>query len=155
MTVRIRPEDGRAVWYGPQTDYRAEGMHTLSATEVDEIDAALAHLHSRGPTDFPGITPQTFSLPTLGKFFAEVGDELRYGRGFLLLRGLPRERYSLDDIGLIYYGLGVHLGRRSRNPTRANCSATSSMSATSRRRRAAITPAAVSACTATIATSSR
>ena len=34
-----------------------------------------------------------------------------HGRGFLLLRGLPRERYSLDEIGRIYYGLGVHLGR--------------------------------------------
>jgi hypothetical protein len=111
MTPRVTPEDSRAVWYGPQIDYRAEGMHTLSAAEIDEIDAALAHLHAHGPTDFPGITPDTFPLPTLGKFFAALGNELQFGRGFLLLRGLPRERYSLDDIGLIYYGLGVHLGR--------------------------------------------
>jgi hypothetical protein len=111
MTARLAPAEGRAVWYGPQIDYRAEGMHTLSAAEIDEIDAALAHLHSFGETDFPGITPQTFPLPGLGKFFAGLGQELLHGRGFLLLRGLPRERYSLDDIGLIYYGLGVHLGR--------------------------------------------
>ena len=69
------------------------------------------HLLSLGTVDFPEITPETFPLPTLGSFFEDLGEELLHGRGFLLLRGLPRERYSLDDIGLIYYGLGVHLGR--------------------------------------------
>jgi hypothetical protein len=107
----LAPVEGRAVWHGPQIDYRAEGMHVLSPAEIAEIDAALAHLHSLGSLDFPDITPAAFPLPTLGKFFAELGRELLHGRGFLLLRGLPRERYSLDDIGLIYYGLGVHLGR--------------------------------------------
>src|SRR5258708_11947811 len=91
-------------------------MHTLCAAEIEEIDAALAHLHSVGETDFPGIPPQTFPLPGLGKFFAGLGQELLHGRGFLLLRGLPRERYSLDDIGLIYYGLGVHLRRPVARP---------------------------------------
>jgi hypothetical protein len=111
MTVQLAPSEGRAVWYGPRIDYRAEGMHVLSPGEIAEIDAALAHLHSLGPVDFPGITRETFPLPNLGEFFAGLGRELLDGRGFLLLRGLPRERYSLDDIGLISYGLGVHLGR--------------------------------------------
>ena len=111
MTAQLAPAEGRAVWYGPQTDYRAEGMHTLSANEVAEIDAALAHLHSLGAVDFPDIGPQTFPLPRLGQFFRGLGEDLRTGRGFLLLRGLPRERYSPDDIGLVYYGLGAHLGR--------------------------------------------
>jgi hypothetical protein len=61
--------------------------------------------------DFPGINPETFPLPNLGKFFRGLGRELLHGSGFLLLRGLPREHYSLDDMGLIYYGLGVQLGR--------------------------------------------
>ena len=111
MTAPIAPAEGRAVWYGPQIDYRAEGMHVLSAGEIAEIDAALAHLCSLGPVDFPGITPETFPLPNLGTFFGGLGQELLHGRGFLLLRGLPRERYLLDDLGRIYYGIGVHLGR--------------------------------------------
>ena len=111
MPVELTPAEGRAVWYGPQVDYRAEGMHLLSSGEIAEIDAALAHLHSLRSFDFPEITPETFPLPSLGKFFGNLGRELLHGRGFLLLRGLPRERYSLDDLGLIYFGLGVHLGR--------------------------------------------
>ena len=111
MSVKLAPAEGPSVWYGPQIDYRADGMHVLSAGEIDEIDAALAHLHSLGTLDFPQITPESFPLPNLGSFFNDLGRELHYRRGFLLLRGLPRERYSLDDIGLVYYGLGVHLGR--------------------------------------------
>lgn len=111
MLVELTPVEGQCVWHGPQVDYCAEGMHVLSGGEIAEIDAALVHLLSLGTVDFPEITPETFPLPTLGSFFVDLGEELLHGRGFLLLRGLPRERYSLDDIGLIYYGLGVHLGR--------------------------------------------
>jgi hypothetical protein len=110
MPATLAPAEGQAVWYGPQIDYRAEGTHMLSPGEIAEIRAALAHLLSLGDLDFPDITPKTFPLPTLGPFFAGLGCELLQGRGFLLLRGLPRERYSLDDLGRIYYGLGVHLG---------------------------------------------
>lgn len=111
MPATLAPVDSDALWYGPRIDYRAEGMHVLSSGEIAEIDAALAHLRALGERDFPEITPETFPLPTLGEYFRELGRELLHGRGFLLLRGLPRERYALDDIGLIYYGLGVHLGR--------------------------------------------
>jgi len=111
MPVELTSVEGQCVWHGPLVDYRAEGMHVLSGGEIAEIDDALAHLLSLGTVDFPEITPETFPLPTLGSFLEDLGEELLHGRGFLLLRGLPRERYSLDDIGLIYYGLGVHLGR--------------------------------------------
>ena len=107
----LAPIEGPAVWHGSQIDLREEGVRTLSSAEIDEIDAALGHLRSLGDIDFPGITPQTFPLPTLAGYLAELGDELRYGRGFLLLRGLPRERYSVDDTARIYVGLGAHIGR--------------------------------------------
>src|SRR5947209_1781337 len=107
MSANLEPAEGPAVWYGPQIDYRADGMHVLSASEITEIDAALARLHSLGSHDFPAITPETFPLPKLRKFFEDLGRELLHRRGFLLLRGLPRERYSLNDIGLVYYGLGA------------------------------------------------
>ena len=110
MTAQLAPAEGRALWYGPQIDFQTENLHMLSQGDIAEIDAALTHLLSFGPVDFPGITPETFPLPKLGEFFRSLGQDLLHGRGFLLLRGLPRDRYSLDDIGRIYYGLGVHLG---------------------------------------------
>jgi Taurine catabolism dioxygenase TauD, TfdA family len=86
-------------------------MHLLSAGEIAEIDAALGHLRSAGEVDFPAITPGAFPLPGLGALLGELRDELCHGRGFLLLRGLPRQRYSPDDLARIYFGLSVHLGR--------------------------------------------
>jgi hypothetical protein len=107
----LAPVEGPAVWQGSRIDLREEGARTLSAAEIDEIDAALGHLRAIGAIDFPGITSETFPLPTLGGYLAGLGDELRYGRGFLLLHGLPRERYSVDDTARIYVGLGAHIGR--------------------------------------------
>jgi len=111
MIDRPTPVEGPAAWLGSRIDYRKEGMHVLSAEEIAEIDAALAHLRAFGEMDFPDITPEAFPLPTFGGFMRRLGDELRLGRGFLLLRGLPREHYALDDLGRIYYGLGAHLGQ--------------------------------------------
>ena len=106
----IVPVEGPGAWLGSQIDYRQEGMHLLSTDEIAEIDAALQHLLSLGEVDFPEITPATFPLPTLGGRLTRLGEDLRFGRGFMLLRGLPRERYSADDIARIYVGLGAHIG---------------------------------------------
>ncbi len=100
----------RAAWTGATIDYRTDGLHMLSVAEVAEIDAALGHLRGLGNLDFPAITTATFPLPTLGSFFRGLRDELRFGRGFVLLRGIPRERYSTDDMARIYFGLGAHIG---------------------------------------------
>jgi hypothetical protein len=105
------PIEGPTVWQGSLIDYRKEGMHVLSADEIAEIDAALAHLRGLGEVDFPDITPARFPLPSLGAVLGRLAHDLRYGRGFLLLRGLPRERYALDDIARIYFGLGAYIGR--------------------------------------------
>jgi hypothetical protein len=107
----IVPVEGPGAWLGSQIDYRADGMHVLSTDEIAEIDAALRHLLSLGEVDFPEITAATFPLPTLSGFLVRLGEDLRFGRGFLLLRGLPLERYSSDDVARIYVGLGAHIGR--------------------------------------------
>ncbi len=43
-------------------------------------------------------------------------DEVLNGRGFLLMRGLPVERWSLREAATAYFGLGAHIGSaRSQN----------------------------------------
>ncbi len=111
MVIGIAAAAGPSVWQGSRVDYRDEGTRVLSAAEIDEIEAALDHLHRQGDVDFPGITPEIFPLPTLGGYLAGIAEELRVGRGFLLLRGLPRQRWSLDDTARVYYGLGAYIGR--------------------------------------------
>ncbi len=106
MSTMSRVE-GPSAWKGSEIDYRREGLHTLSATEIEEIDAALQTV---GTPDIPGMTAETFPLPTFSPYLRRMGGDLRTGRGFLLLRGLQRQRYTTDEMARIYVGLGAHIG---------------------------------------------
>lgn len=82
----------------------------LSQDEVAELDGAIAH--ARGVSDdLLAIGPGDFPLTTLGPRLKAIERELMDGRGFVLIRGLPRERWTNDDMCLAYWGIGAHLGR--------------------------------------------
>ena len=48
------------------------------------------------------ITRDSFPLPSVDGLLADARHELEYGRGFLLLRGVPIERYTDEEAGLLY-----------------------------------------------------
>jgi hypothetical protein len=48
-------------------------------------------------------------LPGFSCELAKIALELETGRGIVLLRGLPLE-YSPDDLRMVYWGIGAHLG---------------------------------------------
>ena len=55
-------------------------------------------------------TRADFTLEILGPRLAAVGRELAEGRGFVLLRGAPIAGRTADEIALIYWAIGAHLG---------------------------------------------
>jgi hypothetical protein len=91
-------------------DRLSQGLHVFSPSDIAEVEHALQHLRAQGELDFGEITPASFPLDKLGRFLTGLQHELRYGRGFVLLRGLPRERYSADDMARIYFGFGAYIG---------------------------------------------
>jgi Taurine catabolism dioxygenase TauD, TfdA family len=82
----------------------------LSEPEVAEIDAAMRRARAKSH-DLLEIGKADFPLPTLGPRLSGIEHALMNGRGFVLLRGLPRARYSNDDMVLAYWGIGAHLGK--------------------------------------------
>ena len=104
-----QPVTGPAAWKGAELAGDNSWIHQLTEVEVAEIDAALQSLTSRG-IEFPGFSAVDFELPTLRAKLQTIATELETGRGFLLLRGLPVQRYSDDEIRIIYYGLGLNMG---------------------------------------------
>ena len=117
MTFELPPEQtGAAAWYGPEMVKRTDWQMPLSPAEIAEVEAATKALAAR-EADIAAITPKDFPLPTLGpKLKARVEDEVLNGRGFLLLRGLPVERWTMREAATAFYGLGAHLGSaRSQN----------------------------------------
>jgi Taurine catabolism dioxygenase TauD, TfdA family len=66
--------------------------------------------------DIPSIRKEDFPLPTLGPRLRRILDDVLNGRGFVLLRGLPVERWSKQQSATAFFGLGSHLGNaRSQN----------------------------------------
>ena len=108
----VAPLSGaRTGWKGSEIDYREHGLHVFSEAELAEIERALRHLLALPRRDFTDVTPESFPLERLGEYMRELCDTLRNGPGFALLRGIPRERYSADEMAWIYVGLGSYLGR--------------------------------------------
>ena len=117
MSFALPPEQtGAAAWYGPDVATRDDWLMKLDAGDVAEVERATAALAPR-EADIAAITAAEFPLPTLGpRLKSRVRDEVLNGRGFLMLRGLPVERWSIREAATAFYGLGSHLGSaRSQN----------------------------------------
>lgn len=117
MSFELPPEQtGRAAWYGPEIAGRDDWLMPLGAEEIAEVESA-ATASARREADIAALTATDFPLPTLGpRLKARVRDEVLNGRGFLLLRGLPVERWSMREAATAFFGLGAHLGSaRSQN----------------------------------------
>jgi len=82
----------------------------LTDEHVAELEAALVHAEARAD-DVLDITRDLFPLPTLGPELARITHELIDGRGVVLIRGVPVERYTKDRASAIYWGVGTHIGR--------------------------------------------
>ena len=117
MSFELPPQQtGAAAWYGPDLTKRDDWMMPLGAAEVAEVENATRALVAHN-ADIAAITARDFPLPTLGpRLKARVDGEVLNGRGFLLLRGLPVERWSMQEAATAFFGLGAHLGSaRSQN----------------------------------------
>lgn len=111
MPSKMALVDTPAVWRGRDLDWRSETEHRFTDEGLQAIEAALRTFQALGSNDVADITPETFPLPVLADQLARIKTELNVGRGFVLLRGLSRERFSDDELAIVYVGLGVHLGR--------------------------------------------
>jgi hypothetical protein len=100
---------GPGAWIGPQLQHDASWIYRLDAGDAAEIDAALTHARRAGAR-IP-FAADLFPLPRMAEKLDAILEEIERGRGFALLRGLPRARYTDADCELLYWGLGAHLGR--------------------------------------------
>jgi hypothetical protein len=100
----------RAAWRGSEIQSGDEWIYRLSVEEIGELDSALRHLKASG-RQIPDIDKEHFPLQRFGRTLRLLQTEIESGLGVMLIRGLSRERYSAEDMGLIYWGIGAHFGR--------------------------------------------
>jgi len=103
------PIEGPCAWTGRDLVQSSRWLRDLTVAEVDELDRALAAAEA-SRIDWRDINRENFPLPGLADLVAEVREELEDGSGLMKLRGLPVERYSEEQLRILYFGLGCALG---------------------------------------------
>ncbi|MDA0996992.1 MAG: TauD/TfdA family dioxygenase [Proteobacteria bacterium] len=83
----------------------------LSAGHVAALQSALVELKASGKTAPELIGRHDFPLPGIADDIAHWHREVVQGRGLLVLRGFPVDQLSLQDIELVWFGIGTHFGR--------------------------------------------
>src|SRR6266571_2034077 len=98
----------RASTFKSPSDYILE----LTRAERDEITAAVAAI-DRGGRLAPShaLTKEDFRFGGLGARLERAYAEVRSGRGFVLLRGLPVEELTLEHFTAGVWGVGLQFGR--------------------------------------------
>lgn len=115
LTVVPDRIEGAAAWYGRDLAASTEWIQELSQSDIEELDAGMRRFRESG-LSMGDITPDSFPLPSLSQKLARILREVRDERGFVLLRGLPVQRYSTEEAAIAYLAIGSHLGSfRSQN----------------------------------------
>ncbi len=100
---------GPMAWRGPELMRDQSWIYHLTSSEIAELDAALRKVQARN-VPLLELRGADFDLPAFGPKLRELLEDIRIGRGFTVIRGLPVERYSDEEVGLIYWGIGALLG---------------------------------------------
>lgn len=109
MSYAAHPKlTGPAAWVGASLQHDPAWIVRFDDAAIDELDAALA-CAKRAGARIP-FDKTAFPLARLAAQLDAVLEEIENGRGFALIRGIPRQRYSDADCELLYWGIGVHLG---------------------------------------------
>lgn len=105
-----------SAWYGRDLITDPSWIVHLQPAHLQEIAAAVARVRARG-LHFSTLCEDDFPLPTLAPQARAWLEEVTTGRGFVVVRGLNVADYSDDEVGLIFWGLGLHLGHAvTQNP---------------------------------------
>jgi hypothetical protein len=101
---------GASAWRGDAFAGEHEWTVQLDEAAVAELERACDAVRARG-LGLAAMQVEDFPLPSLAAAIRGWRQELADGRGFLVVRGLPVARWSADDAAVVYWGLGLHLGR--------------------------------------------
>lgn len=95
-------------WVGPDIQDDPRWLYQLTQEDLQEIDAALQAAKAAG-SQIP-FQAEDFPIPTFKTRLDELMERVSNGLGVILIRGVPRDRYTDEECGLIYWGISAHIG---------------------------------------------
>jgi hypothetical protein len=106
--MRVPPEVcDRSAWYA--TD-NTDWVEQISTDQIEEVEAAVRGVERLG-VEIEKITPQQVPLPTLAPRLRNILDEVLNGRGFVLIKRLPIERWTRRQAAIAFLIIGAQLGK--------------------------------------------
>ena len=106
----IQAFDSPAAWRPGDYPTKDTFAIDLEPRHIAALEAELARFKATGG-GHADLNPETFPLSEIAEDVADWRQEVHKGRGMILLRGVPVDRIGVDDLKLIYLGLGSHFGR--------------------------------------------
>jgi hypothetical protein len=98
-----------SAWYGRHLVNNPSWLVHLTPEDLAEIAAAVRGVKAHGLA-LGEVGRSSFPLPSLAPKLAQWLDEIRTGRGVVLVRGLNVADYTDDEVGLIFWAIGAYLG---------------------------------------------
>ena len=109
MSMEAHELTGESVWTAALEQQPERWLYPLSDSLAEEIEDAMQRVRSEG-LSLSELTREDFRLPSwerdLGHFEAALGD----GLGFGLIRGLPADRYTADELEAVFWLVGIQMG---------------------------------------------
>jgi hypothetical protein len=106
----LPPEvEDRSAWYGSGLTHTTDWIEHFSNDEIGEVEFAVEELERSGLA-LEKITAASVPLPALAPRLKRILNEVLNGRGFVLIKGLPLDRWTRRKAAVEFLAIGVHLG---------------------------------------------
>jgi len=105
------PVADRSAWTRADLEADPSWLVRLTPRHLEEIEQAVEGLR-RNTRSLETVTREDFPFPTLAVDLNRMlWREVATGRGMAVLRGLDPTRYSDAEVGMLFWGIGLHLGQ--------------------------------------------
>ena len=101
--------DHPSAWTSASLNGKGELIFELEPRHLDAFCGAIKEVRSRG-LSLDNVDKEDFALDTIADDIDTIKSTLDEGRGIVVVRGFPVKDWSTEEIELMYWGLGLHLG---------------------------------------------
>ena len=115
-----KPVVDPAVWAGSEMAARSGWIHTLTDSDIAALGDLVKRVRARigdNADGLLGITADDLDFGAFAAPMAEIFHQMKDGRGFQLIRGMPVTDWDRIELAIAYWAIGLHIGTPlSNNP---------------------------------------